>query len=115
MKIKKPNRILCIELGLWLTQYFSCFAIAPFFTIEVINIKQGVVFDSLDEVYKYYDDVIKIVNLKQLLFYSDICRVQPDWLGRSIYDGRAIGYYGRERTKDCWQRWRRYEAEEAMK
>ena len=97
------------------TQYFVFRCSPIFYDYEVINIKQGVIFDSLDEVYQYYDDVIKIVNLKQLLFYSDICRVQPDWLGRSIYDGRAIGYYGRERTKDCWQRWRRYEAEEAMK
>lgn len=69
----------------------------------MINIKQGIIFDSLDEVYQYYnDEVLKIVNIKQLLFYSDICGVQPDWIGRSAYDGKLIGYYGKLRTKECW-------------
>ncbi len=99
-------------MGLWLTQYFSCFAVAPFFTIEVINIKQGVTFDSLNEVYQYYNDqVLKIVNIKQLLFYADVCGIQPDWIGKSAYDGKLVAYYGKERTKECWERWKRFDTE----
>lgn len=87
--------------------------LALFFTIlefEVIDIREEVVFDSLDEVYDYYNDnVLKIVNIKQLLFYCDICRVQPDWIGKSVYDGKIVAYYGKDRTKECWERWKRYE------
>lgn len=76
----------------------------------MISIKQGIVFESLNEVYQYYnDEVLKIVNIKQLLFYSDICGVQPDWIGKSAYDGKLIGYYGKLRTKECWERWKRYD------
>lgn len=77
----------------------------------MISIKQGIIFESLNEVYQYYEDVIKIVNIKQLGFYCDVCQVQPDWLGRSIYDGKLIGYYGKERTKECWERWKRHDTE----
>ena len=67
----------------------------------MIYIKQGIIFDSLDEVYQYYNnEVLKIVNIKQLLFYSDICGVQPDWIGKSVYDGILIAYFGKERTKE---------------
>lgn len=89
-----------------------CFATTPFFTIEVINIKQGVTFDSLNEVYQYYNDqVLKIVNIKQVLFYADVCSVQPDWIGKSAYDGKLVAYYGKERTKECWERWKRFDTE----
>ena len=96
----------CNYYRLWLyTISFLCFAIAYFLRFEVIDIKQGTVFESLNEVYQYYDDqVLKIVNIKQLLFYSDICGVQPDWIGKSAYDGKLIAYYGKERTKECWER-----------
>ena len=78
----------------------------------VIGIKKGTVFESLDEVYQYYNDqVLKIVNIKQLLFYSDICGVQPDWIGKSVYDDKLIAYYGKERTKECWERWKRHDTE----
>lgn len=84
--------------------------ISLFFTTGVIKIKKGIIFNSLDEVYQYYNDkVLKIVNIKQLLFYSDICGVQPDWIGKSVYDGKLIAYYGKERTKECWERWKRYD------
>lgn len=88
--------------------------ITLFFTgrIEVVTIKKRISFDSLEEVYQYYNNqVLKIVNIKQLLFYSDICKVQPDWIGKSIYDGRLIAYYGKERTKECWERWKRYDTD----
>lgn len=63
-------------------------------------------FKSLSEVYEHYNDnVVKIVNLKQILFYADICAVQPDWIGRSIYDGRMVAYYGKNRTKEAFDRW----------
>ena len=78
--------------------------------LEVIDIKDGVTFDSLEEVYKYYNDnVLKIVNIKQILFYCHNCNIQPDWIGKSVYDGKMIAYYGKERTKECWERWKRYE------
>lgn len=74
------------------------------------EIKEGTCFDSLEEVYEYYnDEVLKIVNIKQLLFYSDVCGVQPDWIGKSIYDGKLIAYYGKNRTKSCWERWKRFD------
>ena len=103
----------CNYYRLWLyTISFLCFAIAYFLRFEVIYIKQGTVFESLNEVYQYYnDEVLKIVNIKQLLFYSDICGVQPDWIGKSAYDGKLIAYYGKERTKECWERWKRYDTE----
>ena len=89
------------------------YSLQPYFLrFEVIYIKQGAVFESLNEVYQYYnDDVLKIVNIKQLLFYSDIMGVQPDWIGKSTYDGKLIAYYGKERTKECWERWKRYDTE----
>ena len=79
-----------------------------------ISIKQGIIFESLDEVYDYYDEVVKIVNIKQFLFYCSICRVQPDWIDKSIYDGRIVAYYGRERTKECWERWKNYETQQEV-
>lgn len=89
---------------------FRCSPI--FYDYEVINIKKGVIFDSLDEVYQYYDDqVLKIVNIKQLLFYADVCGIQPDWIGKSVYDGKLVAYYGKERTKECWERWKRFDTE----
>lgn len=76
------------------------------------KIKQGMIFDSLDEVYQHYNnEILKIVNIKQLLFYSDICGVQTDWIGKSVYDGKLIAYYGKERTKECWERWKRYDTQ----
>lgn len=76
----------------------------------MIEVKQGITFDSLDEVYEHYNnDVLKLVNIKQLLFYSDICGIQPDWIGKSVYDGKLIAYYGKERTSECWERWKRYD------
>lgn len=77
----------------------------------MIYIRNGVIFDSLDEVYRYYDNnVLKIVNIRQVLFYCHICNVQPDWIGESAYDGKLIAYYGKERTKDCWERWKRHDS-----
>ena len=78
--------------------------------MEVVNIKQGIIFDSLDEVYQHYNnDVLKILNIKQIIFYGDAMGVQPDWIGKSVYDGKLIAYYGKERTKECWERWKRYD------
>lgn len=100
-------------MGLWLTHSIFVFRCSPiFYDYEVINIKQGVTFDSLNEVYQYYDDqVLKIVNIKQLLFYADVCGIQPDWIGKSAYDGKLVAYYGKERTKECWERWKRFDTE----
>ena len=87
--------------------------IVLFFTIfKVIIMRHGIFFDTLDEVYDYYNnEVLKIVNIKQIIFYSQICRIQPDWIGESIYNGKLIAYYGKPRTKDCWERWKRTELE----
>ena len=72
--------------------------------------KQGIIFDDLDEVYEHYNgEVVKLVNMKQILFFAHICCVQPDWIGQSVYDGKLIAYYGKERTKECWERWKRYD------
>ena len=70
------------------------------------------IFETVDEVYDYYNnEVVKIVNIKQLLFYADICCVQPDLIKKSIYNDKIVAYYGKDRTKECWERWKRYEAE----
>lgn len=75
-----------------------------------MNIKQGIVFDSLNEVYQYYDNnVVKILNIKQIIFYGDSMGIQPDWIGKLIYDGKLIAYYGKEKTKEAWERWKRYD------
>lgn len=64
-------------------------------------------FNSLDEVYAYYDDkVVKIVNINQILFYADICNLQPDWIGKSIFDNKIIAYYGIERSKKAYEYWK---------
>ena len=101
-------------MGLQLTHNISRVSLQPHFLrlIEVINIKQGVTFDSFNEAYQCYDDqVLKIVNIKQLLFYADVCGIQPDWIGKSAYDGKLVAYYGKERTKECWERWKRFDTE----
>ena len=75
-------------------------------------IKQGVIFENLDEVYDHYNgEVIKIVNIKQFRFYANICGLQPDWTASSPLDGRIVWYFGRSRTTSAWERWRRYEAQ----
>lgn len=53
----------------------------------------------------YKGKVVKIVDIKQFLFYAD-CGVQPDWIVRSPLDGRIVTYYGISRTTDCWRRWK---------
>ena len=74
----------------------------------MLKIRNGIAFDTLNEVYDYYNgEVLKIVNIKQLLFYCDICGVQPDWIGKSVYNDKLIAYYGKERTKECWEKWLR--------
>lgn len=75
-------------------------------------IKDGIIFESLEDVYEYYHDVVKIVNLKQYLFYASNCGIQADWVCKSPYDGRLVAYYGKERTNDCWERWKHYENKE---
>ena len=71
------------------------------------NITKTTNFSSLNDVYEFYKNkVIKIVNIKQILFYADKCNVQPDWIGSSQYNGNLIAYYGEKRTKECWERWR---------
>lgn len=73
----------------------------------MFKIKRGVTFDTLNEVYDYYsDNVIRIINIKQLLFYCT-CGVQPDWIDKSPYDNKLVAYYGKERTKEVWDRWLR--------
>ena len=112
IRIKKPIKdiVYCnYYRAMFNTQYRD--QTQPYFLrFEVINIKTGITFESLDEVYQYYNDnVLKIVNIKQLLFYSDIMGVQPDWIGKSAYNEKLIAYYGKERTKECWERWKRYD------
>ena len=73
----------------------------------MLKIKEGIKFDTLNEVYDYYNDnVIRIVNLKQLLFYCSHA-VQPDWVDKSVYDNKLVAYYGKERTKEVWEKWLR--------
>lgn len=87
-----------------------CLCLYPHFFIlkEVFIIKSTIAFDTLNEVYEYYNDnVLKITNLKQIIFYSNIFSVLPDWIGESPYDGKLIAYYGKERTKECWEKWKR--------
>ena len=57
-----------------------------------MKIRTGNIFESLDEVYDYYN--------------GDIVKIQADWVDRSPYDGKLIAYYGRIRTKDCWEKWK---------
>ena len=72
-----------------------------------MKIRTGNIFESLDEVYDYYNgDIVKIVNLQQFLFYAGACGIQADWVDRSPYDGKLIAYYGRIRTKDCSEKWK---------
>ena len=33
------------------------------------------------------------------------------WIGKSAYDDKLIAYYGKERTKECWERWKRHDIE----
>lgn len=74
----------------------------------MLKIRQSIAFDTLDEVYDYYNnDVVKILNIQQIIAYSDFYAVQPDWIGKSPYDGKFIAYYGKERTKECWEKWKR--------
>lgn len=74
----------------------------------MLTIRESVAFDTLNEVYDYYNgEVLKILNIRQIKFYGDICAVQPDWIGESPYDGKLIAYYGKERTKECWEKWLR--------
>ena len=62
----------------------------------------------MDEVYQYYDnEVVKIVNLKQFLFYCSVYHIQPDWIDKSVYDDKVVAYYGKARTKECWEAWKR--------
>lgn len=62
----------------------------------------------MDEVYEYYDnEVVKIVNLKQFLFYCSVYHIQPDWIDKSVYDDKVVAYYGKARTKECWEAWKR--------
>ena len=49
-----------------------------------MKIRTGNIFESLDEVYDYYNgDIVKIVNLQQFLFYAGACGIQADWVDRS--------------------------------
>ena len=32
-------------------------------------------------------------------------------IGKSAFDGKLIAYYGKERTKECWERWKRCDTE----
>ena len=58
-----------------------------------MKIRTGNIFESLDEVYDYYNgDIVKIVNLQQFLFYAGACGIQADWVDRSPYDGKLIAY-----------------------
>ena len=44
-----------------------------------MKIRTGNIFESLDEVYDYYNgDIVKIVNLQQFLFYAGACGIQAD-------------------------------------
>lgn len=60
-------------------------------------------FNSLEEVYEYYNNrVVKVVNIKQILFYADVCNLQPDWIAKSIFNDRLVAYYGMERSKKAY-------------
>ena len=68
-------------------------------------------FKRLDDVWDYYNrEVIKLVNIEQILYYCSECRCQPDWIDKSVQDGRLIAYYGKCRTYDAWARWRDFTA-----
>lgn len=101
---------IVIIIGLWIIHNIVFIYSPIFLRLEVIRIKQGIVFDSLDEVYQYYNDaVLKIVNIKQIIFYGNVMGIQPDWIGQSEYDKKLIAYYGKDRTKECWERWKRHD------
>lgn len=64
-------------------------------------------FKSLGDVYEYYDQrVVKLVNIKQILFYADSCNLQPDWISKSVFDNKLIAYYGMDRSKDAYEYWK---------
>ena len=46
--------------------------------------------------------------LKQVIFYG-MNAVQPDWIDRSPYNNKLVAYYGKERTKEVWNKWLRNE------
>lgn len=98
----------CIK-GIKNTQCLIVISLSPFFTIqkEVLKIRESIAFDTLNEVYEYYDNnVVSLVNLKQIGFYG-LNAVQPDWVEPSPYNKKLVAYYGQERTKEVWERWKR--------
>ena len=65
-------------------------------------------FEDVKEVYGE-DNLIKLCNIKQIVQYAKM-KCQPVWIDEG-YDGKLIAYYGKERTKECWERWKRYDTE----
>lgn len=68
-------------------------------------------FKSLDELYLFAkqnnEQIVKIVNLRQIGFYSTVAKCIPDWIGESVYDKRLVAYYYKPNTTYAWNRWKR--------
>jgi len=78
---------------------------ALFFT----NFNKGMIiikFKTFDDVEKVYgkENLIKLCNLKQILFYSKM-NVQPKWIAEG-YKGKLIGYYFKPETEMAWKYWK---------
>ena len=58
---------------------------------------------SFDDVIQTYgeDNIIKIVNLKQILTYARM-KCQPVWIDEG-FDGKLVAYYFIPETKTAWK------------
>lgn len=62
---------------------------------------------NLEDVKKIYgdDNIVKIVNLKQIVFYAKMC-CQPVWIDEG-FAGKLVAYYVRQETEMAWEYWKR--------
>lgn len=60
---------------------------------------------TFEDVKKVYgeENLIKIVNLKQIVTYTRYC--QPVWISEG-YDGKLLCYYFKPETDLAWEYWK---------
>lgn len=60
-------------------------------------------FKDVEKIYGE-ENLIKIVNLKQIVFYAKM-KCQPVWIDEGL-DGKLVAFYYAPETKMAWEYWR---------
>lgn len=66
------------------------------------------VFENLNEVYECYgeENVIPVTNIKQIIYYTSVFHLQPEYIDESVRNkGQICCYFHKGKSKKPYMEW----------